>query len=93
MITEKQKNCTHQTNHSASVTVNHFQDTGRFMADIKVICADCGLPFQFLGLPLGLNLSGAAMSVDGQEARMAIAPAGRVLHPLEGLSGFGVKAS
>lgn len=92
-LTKEQKSCAHKTSHSAEVSVNYLEDSGRFMADIRVSCAECGLPFQFLGLPLGLNLGGAAMSVDGREARIAISPVGRVLHPLEGLSGFGVKAS
>lgn len=75
---------------SAVVTVNRFLDTGRFMADVKISCSRCNLPFQFLGLPLGVNLAGAAMSVDGREARLAIAPSDRVFHPLSGVAGFGV---
>lgn len=78
---------------NALVRVNRLEDTGQFMAEIRIECIECRLPFQFLGLPLGLNLAGAAMDVDGQEARLAIAPVGRVLHPLEGLSGFRIKAS
>jgi len=45
-----------------------------FSADVKVNCKVCGLPFVFLGLPMGLNLDGACVSVDGQELRVAIAP-------------------
>jgi hypothetical protein len=77
----------------ARVDVQCFEDTGGFMADVRIECAQCGRPMQFLGLPLGVNLAGATMSADGQEARLAIAPVGRVLHPLEGVRGFGVKLS
>lgn len=91
--TSEQQTCAHRTSHTAEVGVAYLEDTGRFSADVRIKCAECGLPFQFIGLPLGLNLNGAAMSVDGQEARIAIAPVGRVMHPLEGLSGFRVKVS
>jgi hypothetical protein len=84
--------CKHM-NFKANVSVNRLEDTGRFMAEVKINCAECGLPFQFLGLPLGLNLNGASMSVDGQEARLGIAPVGRVLHPLAGVSGFSVRGN
>lgn len=58
----------------ANVTVNRLEDTGGFHADVRIQCAVCNLPFQFLGLPGGLLLDGAAVSVDGTEARLAIAP-------------------
>ena len=70
-----------------------MEDTGRYMVDLSIRCMECGTPFQFLGLPLGLNFDGATMSLDGQEAHLAIAPVGRVMRPLEGLTGFGVKPS
>ena len=85
--------CKHAANHTAEVRIAVLQDTGRFMAEVRIRCAECGVAFQFLGLPLGLNLDGATMSVDGEEARLAVAPVGRVMRPLEGLSGLGVKAS
>lgn len=84
--------CKHR-NFKAFVIFNRLVDSGRFMDDVRIECADCHLPFQFLGLPIGLDLSGAAMSVDGQEAHLAIAPVGSVPDPLdEGLlAGFRVK--
>lgn len=91
-MNEPQQKCHHE-NFKALTKVIRLQDSGRFMAELRINCTECGLPFQFLGLPLGLNFAGATMAVDGQEARLAIAPVGRVLHPLEGLSGFGIKAS
>jgi hypothetical protein len=84
--------CKHE-NFRASVDVNRLEDSGRFCADVRIECAECHLPFQFLGLPLGLNLTGAAMSVDGLEARLGIAPVGSVPQPLDKtlLAGFRVR--
>lgn len=84
--------CQHYQNHRATVSVNYLEDTGRFCADVRIECADCGRPFQFLGLPLGVDLTGATMDVDGQEARLAIAPVGCVPQPLDrALAGFRVR--
>lgn len=85
--------CLHNKGHCVEVEVAYLEDTARYSAGIKIRCSDCGQPFRFQGLPLGLNLNGAAMSVDGLEARLAIMPADRIPHPLQGVTGFGVKAS
>ena len=53
------------------------------MLDVQVKCTDCGLPFRFIGLPAGLDLNGAAVSADAQEARLAIAPKGAVISVIE----------
>ena len=66
--------CPHSS-FTAVVRVARLEDSGRFNAEVTVQCADCGTPFRFKGLPLGLNLDGAAMSIDGTEARLAIEPA------------------
>ena len=82
--------CDH-TNFHSNVEINRLEDTKQFVANITIECRDCHLPFQFLGLPLGLNLGGAAMSVDGQEAQLAIAPVGSVPSPFENrVQGFRV---
>lgn len=47
-----------------------------FMAEITVQCAECGKPFQFLGLQPGVDTQGARVSIDGLEARIAILPDG-----------------
>jgi hypothetical protein len=77
----------------ADVSVHRLEDTKQFQANVKIECSQCHLPFQFLGLPLGMDLQGAAMSVDGQEARLGIAPVGSVPQPLDGtlLRGFRIK--
>lgn len=74
--------CEHR-NFEANVNVNRIEDVGRFAADVSIRCADCGVPFRFLGLPSGVDLNGAAVSVNGEEARLAIAPRGEVATVLE----------
>jgi hypothetical protein len=76
---------------TTEVDVNRLEDTGRFQADIRIKCVGCGIPFRFIGLPAGLDLNGAAVSVDGTEGRFAIAPKGEVITPLEGVGGFTVR--
>lgn len=66
----------------AHVTVNRLEDSGRFNADIRVRCTECGMAFRFLGLKPGLDLDGAAVSADGLEARLAIAPADKAPWPI-----------
>lgn len=75
------KKCDHK-NFEAKSNIIRLEDSGRFMMEVSVKCTECDTPFQFLGLPLGLNMEGAAMEVDGLEARLTIAPQGDVPHPL-----------
>lgn len=83
--------CEHK-NFSADVVVNRLEDTGRFNADVKIRCTDCDTPFRFIGLPAGLDLNGAAVSVNGEEGRFAIAPRGEVVSMIEGAPvGFTVR--
>jgi hypothetical protein len=82
--------CEHK-NFDSSACVNRFEDTGRFSVDFRLTCSDCGAPFRFIGLPCGLDLNGAAVSVDGCEARLAVAPKGEVVTPLDGVQGFTVR--
>ncbi len=81
--------CPHM-NFNANVAVARLEDSGRFNAEVQICCCDCGRQFQFIGLPLGLNLNGPSMSVDGLEARLAIAPLGSIPQPLDSalLQGF-----
>ncbi|MBR9764726.1 MAG: hypothetical protein GYB53_14660 [Rhodobacteraceae bacterium] len=76
--------CKH-TNFSASVKVVRLEDTGRFMAEVRIKCEVCGEPFQFLGLEAGLDMQGARVSIDGLEALMSIAPNSQVMSPLQRL--------
>lgn len=60
-----------------------------YMADIRVQCAECDLPFQFHGLEMGIDTGGARCSVDGLEARIALSPQGARPNPLRRIM-FGI---
>lgn len=64
----------------------------RYMAEVRVKCAECGTEFRFVGLPAGMDYNSPCVSVDACEARMPIAPKGEVLSELEGTPiGFTVR--
>ncbi|SRR6266446_3962516 len=81
------KKCEHEfLEASVNVSCLHEGEGGpvhRWQADVRIVCRMCQLPFRFIGLPAGVDLDGAAVSIDGQEARLAVAPKGHVLTPLE----------
>jgi hypothetical protein len=81
--------CEHH-NFAASVAVGRLTNEAgavtAYAADVKIHCTDCGRKFQFLGLPAGVNLQGATISVDGLEARLAVCPQGEVPSPLDHLA-------
>lgn len=70
--------CSH-ARFGASVEVNRLSDddggpvTG-YSADIRIRCAECGLPFEFIGLPAGLSPSQPTSSFAGDELRVPIKP-------------------
>lgn len=73
---------------AASVGVGRLTGTGAsegvviaYVADIKVHCANCGKPFQFLGLEPGYDNQGARVSIDGLEAHIALSPEGARPNP------------
>lgn len=85
-MSDRGERCEHKDFHTA-VNIGRLTDgdTGpvrSFMADIRINCKDCGLPFEFMGLQMGMDLQGARMSPDGQEARIAITPSGVKPNPL-----------
>ena len=91
MTPAERQPCEHK-NFGANVNIQRLEDTKQFQADVTVWCDDCKLPFRFIGLPYGLDLNGAAVSVDGTEARLAIAPKGEVRSIVEeGVQGFTVR--
>lgn len=55
----------------------------RFMADVRVQCAQCRRRFQFLGLPAGVDLGAATVSIDSLEAHLAICPQGEEASTLD----------
>jgi len=84
--------CKHE-DFEARVEVNRLEDIGRFQADVTISCLNCGKPFQFIGLPGGLNFTGATCSVDGTEARLNIMPMDEPLPLISGVSGFTIKTN
>jgi|SRR5580700_686421 hypothetical protein len=54
-----------------------------YIADIRIKCAECGLPFEFLGLEPGVDTQGARVSLDGLEARIALTPKGTRPNPFQ----------
>ncbi len=74
--------CKHMDFH-ANVGVARLEDSGRFMAEITIHCAECGKPFQFLGLEPGIDTDGARVSLDGLEANIAICPEGTKPDPFQ----------
>jgi hypothetical protein len=74
------------------VDVIRLEDSGRFAADVRIVCSACQQPFQFLGLEAGCDLNGARVSMDGLEARLAICPQGEQPSPLNDMAlGFSVR--
>lgn len=78
----------------ADVNVNRLSSveggpiTG-YMSEIRISCDECGLPFEFLGMTCGIDLQGARISLDAQEARIAITPKGHQPNPLQRMA-FGI---
>lgn len=66
--------CPHP-NFDVALVVKRFEATGKYVAEIRIRCAHCDEPFVFLGdLPVGVNLSGVATSLDRHELRAGIYP-------------------
>ena len=84
--------CKHM-NFDAKVGVARIEDVGRFMAEIRIHCLDCGEPFQFLGLQPGMNYDGATVSLDGLEASIGICQQGHQPTPLQGLIGYTINGT
>lgn len=82
------KECKHE-DFSVCANVIKLENTGQWTMDVTVDCMQCGHPFVFLGLPFGVNLNGAATSLDGTEGRFGLCPKGET-PKTGGLSGFTV---
>ena len=74
-------NCQH-LNFAASVNVCRLTaDTDPekvigYTADVKINCADCGLPFEFIGLPNGISITNSKpmVSMASTELRAPLKP-------------------
>jgi len=65
--------CKH-LNFDAQVNVIRLEDSGSFMAEVKIECRECHTPFQFLGMPMGLSFTKPMVEVMAVEARLPIKP-------------------
>lgn len=45
-----------------------------FVADVKIKCDGCNIPFEFIGLEKGVSFLEPKMSFDNKEARLPIQP-------------------
>jgi hypothetical protein len=68
--------CNHRKAHFVQANIADIEDTQRFMADIRIVCADCGMPFRFIGLPDNIiNTTTPQTSMPfHDEARLPIEP-------------------
>lgn len=84
--------CVHM-NFDATVKVGRIEDVGRFVAEIRIHCVECGKPFAFMGMQPGFNYEGPTVSLDGLEANLPIHPEGVRPNPLQKLMGYTIKGS
>lgn len=61
---------------AAEVDVHRLEDTGKFIADVRIKCVECGEPFRFVGLPSGIHFSHPTVSIDETELHAPIEPEG-----------------
>jgi hypothetical protein len=75
----------------AEVDVNRLIDSGAFICDIRVQCAQCGMKFQFPDPPFGLSSHEVRVSMDGTELRVPCKPSDKSAFPtFGGCTGFNV---
>jgi hypothetical protein len=65
--------CSHAGQRVAAA-VHRFIDRPEWMAEITIVCTDCGTPFKFLGLPSGVSFRQPRVSIDSRELVAPIAP-------------------
>ena len=65
--------CEH-LNFAAEVNVNRIVDKGRFSADVRIRCAECGMPFRFIGASAGYSPDRPTVNVDGTTLCAPIEP-------------------
>lgn len=89
--------CLHEQ-FEASVDVNRMMknptdsEPSGYMAEIKIRCSCCGLPFEFIGIEgCGMKWDKPMLSPDAQVLRQPIQPKG--LRLLPALPGFEVRAN
>lgn len=79
MSTENTKKDCQHFNFVGSVRVGRLTDgddgpVNGYTADIKIKCHDCGLPFEFIGVPGGYSPGQPMCNFDATELRAPIRP-------------------
>jgi hypothetical protein len=88
--------CEHM-NFRADVKVGRLKESDTsdvivmFVAEVQVKCAECGQPFEFIGIPMGFAHFEPRCSIDGLTANMPIKPVGAVM--AMDLPSYGVRVS
>lgn len=75
--------CDHQ-NFTAQISVGRVTDgelgsVVRHTVEVMVQCVECGVPLQFVGLPVGIDTHSPTMGPDGLEARLVAVVQGQEL--------------
>jgi len=90
------EDCPHENFH-ADVGIHRLVDeqtpkqVNAFIAEIKVHCKDCGLPFEWVGLTAGYRGDAPRVDVAAQELRAPLKPKGCKLMP--GIPGYDVRVN
>ena len=72
-------NCTHE-NFECRASIGRLTDENNpehvvaYVADLNVTCADCGLPFEWIGIPAGISNAQPRVSMDATELRAPLRP-------------------
>lgn len=61
-----------------------------FVAEIRIVCRDCGVPFEFLGVPMGYQPGATRVSFDSLTLNAALKPQGARLDQ-SGMPGYDIK--
>lgn len=67
--------CAHEQ-FGAEVDVHRLEDSGKFIADVRVKCVQCDEPFRFVGLTAGISFDQPTVSIDETELHAPIEPEG-----------------
>ncbi len=77
--------CEHR-NYKAAVRVFNMEDSGARMAEIRIRCAECDLPMEFVGVPVGCEFYRVTSDLSAQCLNAPIVPLGE--RQKQGLIGY-----
>lgn len=68
--------CMHM-NFKAQCRITRLEDTGTFVVEVEVQCAECGEAFRFPKLPPAISTKTPCVNIDGTIATLPIEPEGQ----------------